>query len=147
MPDLKYYHEEYAIKYSNAPHYFEYASKVIAEMYRQVGTPTFDQNGLMKKGVIVRHLIMPGLKEDTKQILRYLYETYQDNIYISIMNQYTPMKEFKKYPELNQTIDEDTYNEIIDYALDLGIEKAFIQEGGTQDASFIPDFLNQTLPL
>jgi len=147
LPDLKYYDDEYAIKYSHAPNYFKHASNAITEMYNQVGKPIFDENGIMTKGIIVRHMMMPNLKEDTKKILNYLYKTYNDNIYISIMNQYTPIKHFERFKELNNKISENDYDEIINYALDLGIEKAFIQEGETQKTSFIPDFSNQKLPL
>lgn len=147
LPDLKYYNDDYAIKYSHAPNYFKVASSTIDEMIKQVGLPTFNENGIMTKGVIVRHLMIPGLKEDTKKILNYLYNKYQDTIYISIMNQYTPMKHFDRYQELNNKITDEDYNEIIDYAIDLGIKKAFIQEGDTASESFIPDFLNQNLPL
>ena len=147
LPDLKYYDDEYAIKYSHAPNYFINATKAIKEMYKQVGTPIFDNNGIMKKGIIVRHMMMPNLKKDTKKILDYLHTTYHDNIYISIMNQYTPVKEFKNYKELNNKISNQDYDEIINYAIDLGIEKAFIQEGNTASESFIPSFLNQKLPL
>lgn len=146
LPDFKYYNNEYAIKYSHANNYFEYAKESLNEMYKQVGKPII-KNGLMKKGIIVRHLMLPGLKEDTKKILEYLYNTYQDNIYISIMNQYTPVKTFDNYPELNNKINDNEYDEIINYAIDLGIKKAFIQEGETQSESFIPDFSNQKLPL
>lgn len=147
LPDLKYYNDNYAVKYSHISNYFKYASAAIYEMYKQVGKPIFNNDGIMVKGIIVRHLMLPGLKDDTKGILNYLYNTYQDNIYISIMNQYTPIKHFDRFKELNQTITEEDYDEIIDYALDLGIKKAFIQEGGTDSLSFIPDFSNQNLPL
>lgn len=147
LPDLKYYDDSYAIKYSHAPNYFKVATEAIHEMIKQVGKPIFDENGMMKKGVIVRHLMMPGLIEDTKQILNYLYKTYQDSIYISIMNQYTPIRNFKKYPELNQKVSEEDYDKVVDYALDLGIKNAFIQEGDTASSSFIPDFSNQDLGL
>lgn len=146
LPDFKYYDNCYAIKYSHANNYFEYAKEALEEMYKQVGKPII-KNGLMKKGIIVRHLMLPGLKEDTKKILEYLYNTYKDNIYISIMNQYTPVKTFENYKELNNKITDTDYDEIINYAIDLGIKKAFIQEGETQSESFIPDFLNQSLPL
>lgn len=146
LPDLKYYNDEYAIKYSHAPNYFKIACDAIQEMYKQVGNPIFDENGMMIKGVIVRHLMMPGLKEDTKKIIHYLYQQYQDNIYISIMNQYTPMRHYEKYQELNQKIKEKDYDETIDFALDLGIKNAFIQEGDTASESFIPNFSNQKLP-
>lgn len=147
LPDLKYYDDKYAIKYSNAPNYFNVATNAIQEMYKQVGTPIFNNDGMMIKGIIVRHMIMPGLKEDSKKILNYLYNTYHNNIYISIMNQYTPIKHFDKHKELNNKISDNEYDEIINYAIDLGIEKAFIQEGETQTTSFIPDFSNQTLPI
>lgn len=147
LPDLKYYDDEYAIKYSHAPNYFKVATTAIDEMVNQVGKPQFNEDGIMTKGVIVRHLMMPGLKEDTKKILNYLYKKYKNDIYISIMNQYTPMKHFNHYQELNQKIKEEEYDEIINYAIDLGIKKAFIQEGETQEKSFIPDFSNQDLPI
>lgn len=140
LPDLKYYDDTYAVSYSRAPHYFEVASKAIAAMVTQVGSPRFDQDGKMLKGVIVRHLLLPGLQEDSKKILSYLAETYHDQIYISIMNQYTPLREFPEYPNLNKKIDEASYWDIIDYACDLGIVNGFIQEGETCLESFIPKF-------
>ena len=147
LPDLKYYSDEYAIKYSHAKDYFKYAKDALNEMYKQVGKPQFNEKGIMTKGMIVRHLMLPGLLNDSKKIINYLYETYHDNIYISIMNQYTPIKNFNDFDELNETITDTDYDEVINYAIDLGIKKAFIQEGGTQNESFIPDFLNQELPL
>ena len=140
LPDLKYYDDYYAINYSHVKNYFNVASKVINEMFKQVGNPVFDKNGMLKKGLIVRHLCLPELKEDTKKILDYLYKTYKDDIYISIMNQYTPVRKFNRFTNLNRTITEDEYNEIINYAVDLGITNAFIQEGETQKESFIPNF-------
>ena len=142
LPDFKYWNDDYAIKYSKAYNYRDYAIKAIDEMYKQVGKPIFDKDGIMKKGVIVRHLLLPKMEDDAKKIIEYLYNTYQDNIYLSIMNQYTPIKKLK-YEELNHIIDENTYDEIINYAYDLGIRNAFIQEGQTQKKSFIPDFNNQ----
>lgn len=141
LPDLKYYTDFYAIKYSNAKNYFKNAKDAINEMYNQVGKPKFENN-IIKKGVIVRHLLLPGLKEDSKRIIKYLYDTYKDNIYISIMNQYTNIKTLP-YNNLNRNLTEKEYNEIINYAYDLGIRKAYIQEGVTQKKSFIPDFKNQ----
>lgn len=142
LPDLKYFDEETAIKYSKAYHYFEIATEAIAEMYRQVGSPILNSDGILTKGVIVRHLMLPKRKDDAKKIVEYLYQTYGDNIYISIMNQYTPMKELE-YRELNETVCDNDYNEVIDYACSLGITKAFAQVGGTQKKSFIPDFTSQ----
>jgi len=147
LPDLKYYDDTYAIKYSHAKDYFKYASNAINEMYKQVGIPKFNKDGIMVKGVIVRHMMMPNLLEDSKKIIKYLYDTYKDNIYISIMNQYTPIKQFDHFKELNNKVSDDDYDELINYACDLGVKKAFIQEGETQTESFIPDFKNQDLPI
>lgn len=141
LADLKYYEDKYAVKYSNTSNYFEYATKAIEEMYNQVGTPII-KNGLMKKGVIVRILLLPGLLEDAKKIIKYLYDKYRDDIFISIMNQYTPVRKLK-FEELNNKVSEESYNELINYACDLGITNAFIQEGETQLESFIPNFNKQ----
>lgn len=138
LADLKYYDDKYALKYSKANNYFYYASLAIKEMYKQVGKPVIENN-LLKKGVVVRILLLPGLKEDVKKILKYLYETYQDSIYISIMNQYTPIEKYI-YEELNHKVLDSEYAEVVNYACDLGIKNAFIQEGETQEESFIPDF-------
>ncbi len=95
---------------------------------------------LLRRGTIVRHLLLPGCTEDSKAVIRYLYETYGDSIYISIMNQFTPLEGLKDYPELNRRITEDEYDEVVDYAIDLGVECGFIQEGDTAEESFIPEF-------
>lgn len=142
LPDLKYYSNSYGIKYSNCPNYFKYASRAIEEMYRQVGNPKFDDNGLMISGLIVRHLMLPGMEEDSKKIIKYLYNSYKDNIYISIMNQYTPIRKLK-YKELNNKIDNSIYEDIIDYAYDLGVRNCFVQDDETQSESFIPIFNNE----
>lgn len=142
LPDFKYFDDNIAIKYSNAKNYRQIAKDAIKEMYRQVGHFTFDKNGIMQKGVIVRHLMLPNMEEDSKKIVKYLYDTYKDNIFISIMNQYTPIKKLK-YEELNNTIKEEIYDNVINYAYDLGVRNCFIQEGKTQKKSFIPDFKNQ----
>ena len=139
LPDLKYYSDDYAVKYSKCNNYFKYASEAIEEMFRQKGNCIFDKNGNILSGVIVRHLLIPGMEEDSKKILKYLYDNYGDNIYISIMNQYTPVR-VCKYQELNKKIDSSVYDDVIDYAWDIGIRNAFIQEEGTQSESFIPDF-------
>ena len=139
LPDFKYYSNEYSIKYSKCRNYFKYASESIDEMVRQRGNCVFDKDGNIISGVIVRHLLLPGMENDSKKILKYLYEKYRDNVYISIMNQYTPIRKCE-YEELNSKIDDSVYDEVIDYAWDIGIRNAFIQEDGTQSESFIPDF-------
>ena len=144
LPDCKYYSSELAARYSNAPDYFEVATRAIAEMVRQVGTPLFEGD-LLKRGVVVRHMILPGNTKDSKAILKYLYDTYGDDIFISIMNQYTPLEAMKDYPEINRRVTAREYGKVVDYALLLGIENAFIQEGDTAKESFIPDFEDSVL--
>ena len=100
----------------------------------------FDERDMMKRGVIVRHLILPGHIKESKKAIRYLYETYGDQIYISIMNQYTPLKQVEKYPEINRKVTDKEYDEVVDYAIELGVVNGFIQEGETASESFIPEF-------
>lgn len=140
LPDLKYYYDDLAVSYSHAPNYFSYATDAINEMFRQVGPPLFDKNGLMQKGMIVRHLILPGKVYDSKKVIDYLYKQYKDDIFISIMNQYTVVRPCQKYPELNQEVTKEEYDEVINYALDLGIKNGFIQDDETNSSSFIPSF-------
>ena len=140
LPDLKFYDNELGIKYSHVNNYFEIAKENIKEMFNQVGKNIFNKNNMMIKGLIVRILVMPDHIDDAKKIIKYLYDEYKDDIYISIMNQYTPLYEFKKYKNLNRKITEDEYEDLINYACDLGVVNAFIQEGETQSDSFIPDF-------
>ena len=139
LPDFKYFDNNLAKNFSNADNYFEIASKSLKEMYRQVGKPLF-KNNIMKRGIIVRHLLLPNHIDDSKLIIDYLYKEYKDNIYISIMNQYTPLRNIKEYSELNETVSDNEYDDLINYACDLGIVNAFIQEGETCKESFIPDF-------
>jgi len=140
LADLKYYDDKLGKKYSRVDNYFETATMAIDEMYRQVGSPEFDENGIMKKGLIVRVLILPDHLDDAKKIIKYLYATFGNYIFISIMNQYTPIINSKRYPNLNRKVTDEEYDEVIKYALSIGVENAFIQEGGTQDESFIPKF-------
>lgn len=140
LPDFKYMSDEPAGKYSNCKDYSRVAEKAIAEMVRQVKEARFDERGIMQKGVIVRHLVLPGYLEDSKRIIKYLYDTYGDRIFISIMNQYTPMIQNGRYPELDRKITDEEYEEIVDYAIKIGVENGFIQEGETASESFIPDF-------
>ena len=140
MPDFKYMSDEPAVKYSGCRNYSAVASKAIEEMVRQVKEPVFDERGIMKKGVIVRHLALPGYIDDSKRVVKYLYETYGDRILISIMNQYTPMTRSMAYPELNRKLTDEEYDELVDYALEIGVENGFIQKGETALESFIPEF-------
>ena len=140
LTDFKYFDDSLAKALSGAAKYFEIASAALAQMVAQTGEAVFDDDGIMRRGVIVRHLMLPGHLEDTKNVLRYLYETYGDKIWISIMNQYTPLCSDERFPELSRTVSDEEYESAIDFALSLGIENAFVQEGGTVGESFIPPF-------
>lgn len=139
LADLKYYDDSLGVNYSGCKNYFETATMAIDEMYRQVGAPSFDDNGLMKRGLIIRVLILPGHLDDAKKIIKYIYNTYGDDVFISIMNQFTPVS-FCVYNNLNRKITEEEYDDVIKYALELGVTNAFIQDGETASESFIPDF-------
>lgn len=149
LPDMKYMSPKLGKRYSNAPDYFETAQAAIAEMVRQTGRPVFEERPdgqkIMQKGVIVRHLLLPGCTTDSRRIIKYLHDTYGEDIYISIMNQYTPMEAFADYPELNRRIRRREYDRVVDYALEIGVENGFIQEGGTAEESFIPLFNGEGL--
>ena len=155
LPDLKYYSSELSLRYSHTKDYFDVATKAIGEMVRQVGEAVFQERNtnislnttddyetmpLIVKGVIVRHLVLPGCIEDSKKVIEYLYLTYGNNIFISIMNQFTPVSNLDSYPELNRKITEQEYDEVVDFAISLGVENGFIQEGNTAEESFIPPF-------
>lgn len=143
LPDFKYMDSRLSARYSHAPDYAKVAKAAVAEMVRQTGKASFlqsDEDSLIKRGTIVRHLTLPGCMEDSKSVLKYLHETYGDTIYISIMNQFTPLSNLEKYPELNRRITEEEYEELVDYAIEIGIQNGFIQEGDTAEESFIPAF-------
>lgn len=143
LPDFKYMDPSLGKRYSHAEDYGETAKAAIAEMVRQTGPAVFengDEDGLIKRGTIVRHLVLPGCVEDSKAVIRYLYETYGNAIYISIMNQFTPMPGLEKYPEINRRVTAAEYGEVVDYAISIGVENGFIQEGETAEESFIPAF-------
>lgn len=140
MPDFKYFNNKYAIKYSSAPNYFEIASEALSEMVKQAGKPVFNNKGIMTKGVIVRHLMLPGLMLDSKHVMDYLYNTYGNNIFISLMCQYTPLPHVKKFPELDRCIDMKKYSTLVDYCANRGMEQVFIQSEESAQESFIPSF-------
>lgn len=142
LPDCKYYDDARAIKYSNAPDYFGTAIKAIGEMFYQVGRPEFNEAGIMTKGVIVRHLILPEGTKDSKKIICELHDRFGDDVYLSLMSQYTPMNNSNvtQYPELCRKITKREYQRVLDYALEIGVENAYIQEGDVAKESFIPDW-------
>lgn len=138
LPDLKYYRKETANKYSNAEDYVETARAAIAEMVRQTGEPRITEDGILKRGTVVRVLLLPGHVAEAKLTVRYLYDTYGDGIYISLMNQYTPMPGMER--PLDRTVTREEYDELCDYAARLGVTRGFTQEWGTAKESFIPPF-------
>ena len=137
LPDFKYYSDYYAMKYSGCKDYFEYTSKAIDEMVRQKPRCIFDKNGNMLSGVIVRHLLLPKMEDESKKIIKYLYQKYGDKIYLSIMNQYTPIRNCK-YDELNRKVDKQIYDDMIIFAWNIGVRQAFTQDDETQSESFVP---------
>ena len=140
LPDFKYFSNEYAKKYSNVPDYFDTAQKSLYEMHRQIPFCEFDENGIMKRGIIVRLLLLPQLCNDAKKILYYLHETYGNRIYISIMSQYTPINCADLPKELRSSVPPKDYDELCRYAEKIGIENGFLQDGESIGESFIPDF-------
>lgn len=161
LPDFKYVDSNISGYYSYAPDYFEKAKAALQEMVRQTGIMEFSdektklkkigveeyqersekgESYIMTKGVIVRHLLLPGCLEDSKRVLKYLIKEYGDRIFISIMNQYTPLPHVKKYTELDRKVTEQEYEVLLDYAIALGIKNGFLQEGDVAEESFIPDF-------
>lgn len=143
LTDFKYMDELLAEKYSKAPDYPVVAKSALDEMVRITGEPVFDKNGMMRKGTIVRHLLLPGHKKNARDVIRYVYETYGDKVYISLMNQYTPFERLEgnpAYEELCRKVTKREYETVVDYAINLGITNAFIQEGDTARESFIPEF-------
>ncbi|MCB6365019.1 radical SAM protein [Intestinibacillus massiliensis] len=137
LPDFKYYSSYYAARYSGADDYFEVASDAVAEMVRQAGAPVFDREGLLVRGVLVRHLMLPGLAGDTAQVLRHLAGRFGDRILVSLMRQYTPFGMERDYPELNRTLTEREYADAVEIFQDLGLA-GYLQEGEAIGESFIP---------
>lgn len=141
LTDFKYMEREAAVRYSKAPDYPEIARAALKEMMNQTGEAKFDENGIMQSGVIVRHLLLPGHVRNARAVVKYVYETYGDQLYLSLMNQYTPLPQVKKeFPELDRRVTEREYQRLISYALEIGVENAFIQDGNTAKESFIPMF-------
>ena len=143
LTDFKYMDAGLAEKYSNAPDYPDRAKEALAEMVDITQLPCFDERGMMINGVIVRHLLLPGHKKNARSVLRYVYETYGDGVYISLMNQYTPFDRLHDHldcRELCRKVTKREYDAVVDYAIELGVKNAFMQEGDTARESFIPPF-------
>lgn len=140
LPDFKYMDSTLSARYSRAKDYPSVAKQALSEMVRQQPDVVIDNaTGLIQKGVIVRQLLLPGHVNDAKAVLKYLYDTYHDHVYISMMSQFTPIA-LKDYPEINRTVTRREYERLVDYALEIGITNAFIQEGDVAKDSFIPAF-------
>ena len=140
LPDFKYMDSALSAMYSRAKDYPSVAKQALSEMVRQQPDVVIDDaTGLIQKGVIVRQLLLPGHVNDAKAVLKYLYDTYHDHVYISMMSQFTPIA-LKDYPEINRTVTGREYERLVDYALEIGITNAFIQEGDVAKDSFIPAF-------
>ena len=145
LPDLKYLDEAHAGEYSLAPDYPKVAKAALHEMYRQVGKVRFmqvqnEEEPMLAGGMVVRHLLLPGALDDAKRIVAYLYDTYGDDIYISLMSQYTPGPAVADHPLLRRRVRRKDYDALVDEAIRIGVENAFIQEGSAADESFIPAF-------
>ena len=140
LTDFKYMDSSLAKVYSRAEDYPETAKRALAEMVRQTGEAVFDENGLMKKGVIVRHLLLPGAVKNAKAVVKYVYETYGDTVWLSLMSQYTPLPQVENISPLNRKTTKREYERLLDYTFSLGVTNAFLQEGPVAEESFIPEF-------
>ncbi len=140
LPDLKYSNNEIAYKYSNIRNYFENATLAIKEMYRQVGTPVLDDNGIMKRGLMIRHLILPNQLENSKGVLKWISENLDNYIYVSVMAQYFPTYKAKEFPEINRKLTKKEYETIEQYLYSLNLDNGYIQELGTHEEEYVPNF-------
>ncbi len=140
LPDLKYFYDETAIEYSSAPKYFETAAAAITKMFELVGEIDFDSNGQLKRGLIVRHLILPNHRHESMKIVEWLYKNFGDKIYISLMNQYTPIFKSAQYKKLNRRLTTFEYDSVINFALELGVKNCYMQIGKTASENFVPNF-------
>ena len=138
LPDLKYYYDDLAKKYSKVDNYFEIATKAIQEMYRQVGTPVLDENGVMKKGLMIRHLILPNEVQNSKKVLKWIKENIDSNVYVSIMAQYFPTYKAKEIPKIARKITKEEYEEVENYLYELDLENGYIQELGEHEEEYVP---------
>ncbi len=140
LPDIKYWDDRLARRYSSAPDYFSCATRAILEMHRQVGTAAFSEEGIMTRGVLVRHLVLPGHAGDSKKVLSWVRTHLPRDIYVSIMSQYVPMHLAPRFPEISRPVEEAEYEEVLDYFEEIGLENGFMQEAASQDTSFVPRF-------
>ncbi len=140
LPDLKYYDDEIAYKYSGINNYFENAKSAILEMQKQVGGPKLNENGIIQKGLIIRHLVLPNNIENSEKILRWIKSNINEEVYISIMAQYFPSYKAKQMNDINRKLSEEEYAKIEDLVYELDIKNGYMQELGEHEEEYVPDF-------
>jgi len=140
LPDLKYFSEKTSFKYSKAQDYPEVSKKAILEMYNQVGSPVLDATGIIQRGLIIRHLILPGHIKESINVLNWISENLPKSVYVSLMSQYTPYYDADKFPEINRPITRNEYEKVVNHLYKLGLEQGYIQERLSADIKYIPDF-------
>ena len=138
LPDLKYYYNELGSKYSKVNNYFEIATNAIKEMYRQVGAPKLNENGIMQKGLMVRHLILPGETKNSKEVLKWIKENLNEDVFVSIMAQYFPTYLAKNVDKLNRKITKEEYEEIENYVYELDLKNGYMQDLGEHEEEYVP---------
>ena len=140
LPDFKYFYNELGEEYSKVKNYFEVVKEALTEMRRQVPENIFDENGIMKKGMIIRHLVLPNHIRNSKRVLKYIKENFDQDILISIMAQYFPTNKANEYGNINRKLNDEEYNDILDYLEILGIENGFIQDLEDDEEKYVPKF-------
>ena len=140
LPDLKYYSNEISKKYSKIDNYFKYATEAIKEMYKQVGSPIFDENGIIKKGLIIRHLVLPNHLQNSKHILKWIKENMPEDTYVSVMAQYFPTYKAKEDYLINRKLNKKEYREIEEFLYTLNLENGYMQELGEHEEEYVPNF-------
>lgn len=138
LPDLKYYYNELGQKYSKVNNYFEITTNAIKEMYRQVGVPKLNEDGIMQKGLMVRHLVLPNEIENSKQVLKWIKENLDENVFVSIMAQYFPTYLAKNVEKLNRKLTKDEYKEVENYVFDLDLKNGYMQDLGEHEEEYVP---------
>jgi len=140
LPDLKYYYNDLALKYSGVKEYFKHATEAIKEMYRQVGSPQLNENGIIQKGLIIRHLVLPNNIDNSKKVLNWIKENIDFKVYISIMAQYFPCYKAKNIEDLNRKLTKEEYEEIEEFVYSLNIENGYMQDLGEHEEEYVPNF-------
>jgi len=140
LPDMKYSSCETSLKYSKAKDYPHVSQKAVLEMYRQVGSPVLDDSGIIRRGLVIRHLILPGHTKESISVLDWISKSLPKSVYVSLMSQYTPFYDAEKYPEINRPITRKEYQRVVDHLYKLGLEEGYVQERQSADTQYIPDF-------